>query len=307
VVERIAMEPVNDPALAMVMARRKAGTPTPDTALEFLKAFARVAFPNWRTLPDASIRTDFPAIDIVLPLGTGSERNNIELRMCLRSIERHVKDLRHIHIVGSIPDWVKPDEVLHVHPVDEIPMGSNPDARIAKKIEWAFQNIISAQNLMLWNDDYLLIRDIALRQIGFYHRGSLQNYIRSRPVKDRYTRAMMNSYEFLKAVMPNHNPMFYDIHVPMLYSRPLFLALSNIWAASALTKSGAVVKTVYANLAGVSGEPLPDCKMRGDWMTRITKEAKSRWVISYSDEALRNGFVKWMAARFPAPSRWESA
>src|SRR5690606_23881897 len=91
----------------------------------------------------------------------------------------------------------------------------------------------------------------------------------------------------------------YDIHVPMLLQRSKFSAAAAWWKrsqAAALT-----MKSVYGNLYCHAGVPLHDCKIGEHWRTRIDQVTADRWVLSYSDGALRAGFAEWMLARLPEP------
>ena len=56
-------------------------------------------------------------IDFLYVLGSGSEYNNLELRLSLRSIDKYAHNLGRVFIVGEKPDWIK--NVIHIPVKDE--------------------------------------------------------------------------------------------------------------------------------------------------------------------------------------------
>src|SRR5436190_6206687 len=53
-------------------------------------------------------------IDVLIPLGKGSRHDNLELKYCLRSIEKHLTGIKNVWIVGQKPGWIDYNLVVHV-------------------------------------------------------------------------------------------------------------------------------------------------------------------------------------------------
>lgn len=142
-------------------------------------------------------------LDILLPLGAGSRRDNFELRIALRSIERFATGWRKIWIVGVDPGFLAPSPKLELRTCEE--RGSNHESRIAGKLDWAFASLPIASHAIMWNDDYVLRAPVDLRTVDFYQRGGLIESAEQRRV-DRYARALFLTGRYLKACgFPAHH------------------------------------------------------------------------------------------------------
>jgi hypothetical protein len=237
-------------------------------------------------------------IDILLPLGPGSSHNNAELRFALRSIEAHAQGLRRIVIVGAIPAWLR--ETDRVLPVRLAEFKTNKASRISSKIEWAFQHLDLTPTVAFWNDDYVLTRSIDIRTIKDTYHGSL----RHPHAQTSWQRLLQHAASTLSAAgLPTRH---YDIHVPILLRRDLYLALADWWDRSRREAPGLVMKSVYGNhhCQGTSVVS-PDKKLGTTWRKRIDSVSRL-WLFSYGDDALKTGLANWLQHRFPTPSPAES-
>jgi hypothetical protein len=242
--------------------------------------------------------TDNGPIDILLPLGRGSRHANVELRMALRSIEAHAQGLRRIVIVGAIPAWLR--ETDRVLPVRLAEFKTNKASRISSKIEWAFQHLDLTPTVAFWNDDYVLTRSIDIRTIKDTYHGSL----RHPHAQTSWQRLLQHAASTLSAAgLPTRH---YDIHVPILLRRDLYLALADWWDRSRREAPGLVMKSVYGNhhCQGTSVVS-PDKKLGTTWRKRIDSVSRL-WLFSYGDDALKTGLANWLQHRFPTPSPAES-
>ena len=50
--------------------------------------------------------------DIIIPLGTGSRFDDIELKFALRSVEKHLSNVRDVYVIGNWPDWLRNSTVI---------------------------------------------------------------------------------------------------------------------------------------------------------------------------------------------------
>ncbi len=238
-----------------------------------------------------------PAVDILLPIGPGSRYGDFELRMSLRSIEKHARGLRRVVVVGRIPGWLRETDRVRIVPRDEF--RCNKASRISLKVLWAMEHLDLTDRVAFWNDDYLMLRDFDLRGTPSYYRGNLW-----RKGKDSWSQLLDHTGKVLSEA--GFTARHFDIHVPILLNRDRFVAMSPWWQRSSKDKLGLVMKSVYGNQV-CNGEAVTthDCKLKQDWQQRIGSAASRRWVLSYGDSALQAGLLEWIEKRFPSPCKAE--
>lgn len=226
-------------------------------------------------------------IDIIIPLGTGSRYNNIEVRMAIRSIEKYIKGYRKIIIIGpDIPKFLKENEKLQL--VKKREDKSNKQARVQTKIEWAFKNLDITEKCAYWNDDFLVLQPFDIRNMPYYTRGDLPLNRQNSGWKEckRRTALLLKSKN-----LPILN---YDIHVPIIFEKTKHLSISDAWYKR--SSETVLMRSYYGNnFVKENTISLRDIKLQHAWSGAIRNILKSkRWVISYGDGALRTGFGDWM-------------
>lgn len=262
--------------------------------------------PAWPAGGRPDPRPGEEAVDILLPLGTGSRSGNCELRFALRSIEAHASGFRRVVVVGEDPGFLADSDRLLLFKCPEAERG-NHESRIASKLARALASGVTTPHVAMWNDDYVLTAPVDLRRLAFHHKGSLPEPGSRKAQKahrDRYTRALVETGRALAAA--GRRSLNYDLHMPTLLQRDWFLALQPWWAASEATSYGYVVKSVYCNAAlEEPGEPDPDCKLKTFDGATIESKTASRWVFSYADGALEGGLHGWLNRRLNRKSCFE--
>ncbi len=240
-------------------------------------------------------------IDILIPLGKGSTHNNLELRYALRSIERYARGFARVVVAGEDPGFLNlGPRCVHI-PLPERQDG-NHESRIAQKLSAVLRTGRTSSHVAMWNDDYVLTKNVDVRVLPFYHKGTLR-VLRQRS-NDRYRRALHLTHVTLQSVnLPRLN---YDVHVPMLLQRDLFAWLQPWWDRSSQTGCGLVVKSVYANhVLPTQGHEVADCKLREFDGATIQDRIGGRFVFSYSDSALLGGLDRWLGIAYPNRSVFE--
>lgn len=242
---------------------------------------------------------DPAGIDLLIPLGSGSQFKDMELRYCLRSLERHASGVRRVVIVGQKPRWLS-NAATHV----PAPQFQAPkDARIALKVVFAFENGGLGDEVLFANDDYVFLKNFDARTVPDYQGGQLSNWIPKEGGLTRYQHTVKETEVALKlAKLPT---FYYDIHVPIRYRKDRFLALKPWWEMSRKNARGFVVKSVYANnqRKKIPGPKLVDFKMAK--YNPDTFQFPDRWVMSYGDGPLYDSFENELHKRFPEKSRFE--
>lgn len=238
-------------------------------------------------------------IDIVIPLGRGSQFKNLELRYCLRSLEKHARGVRRIVIVGEKPKYLSNQAVHFFCPHFEC----NKDARISLKVAWAFENCDLTEEVLFANDDFVFLKDFDAREVPYYQRGQLN----PEKLSTIYHRVLRETHdELAKAKKPTLN---YDLHHPIRFRRAEYLKLRPWWELSSKSKVGFAQKSIYSNLTlRKPGPRLDDCKFqtyKGE--TEALAKIEGRDVFSYGDQPLYESFELFLYKLFPQQSRFETA
>lgn len=244
-------------------------------------------------------------LDIVIPLGTGSKFRDAELVFALRSIERHAIGYRRVVVVGERPGFLYKSRFCEC--VRHGDVEGNKEYRIAAKFAWAFENISDlTPDIVMWNDDYVLMRKTDVRTVKPEHKGSLEEAAAVHS-SARYGSALSLTAQTLEKA--GLRSLHYDIHQPIIYNREKFLTLKDFWDISRDSFSGMVVKSIYANNALKDADPgkeVKDLKLNSFINpARLKRRVGNRWMFSYSDRALQRGLLAWLKREYPKPSKFE--
>lgn len=253
--------------------------------------------------------------DILIPLGQGSRHDNLELRYCLRSVEKHLKNVGNIFIVGEKPEWLT--NVVHI-PARDNPNNWERAHNIYKKImaginyevvhsvsfgEFRDPDEMLSENFLFMNDDHSLLTDFDAGEFPYYHRGEikLNNFSDNIPQRNQY----MNTVKELFTTLD------FGVHCPILYNKRAFKAAFapiNHWP-----EYGYEIKSIYGN-KWLSGSKLIECKdlkFHQPYNEPLMKESiykalEDRDWFSISDSCLKSGDMKEVLQElYPNKSKYE--
>jgi len=234
-------------------------------------------------------------IDVVIPLGNGSKYADMELRFALRGVQKHLKNYRHIFIVGSLPGWLQ--NVIHI-PCDD---PYQKEQNIMYKIYKACLDDRVSEDFFFMNDDHYLLQDVDAPTLPYYHKGNIYPHGIVR-AGEPYKTSLSNTYKILKEA--GHDDYHFDIHTPIVYNKIMFM---HAVAQYDWTVHGSlVIKSIYCNTLKIAGEFMNDCKIgirRG--RKSIEEMVKDRWVFSTGEYAINKDMRQFLLDRFPEPSRYE--
>lgn len=235
-------------------------------------------------------------IDILIPLGTGSTHDNFELRMCLRSIQKHLTGVGRVIIVGEKPVWIK--NIIYI-PCRDNPGLPEKDRNIYRKIIEGCKSI--ADNFLFLNDDHFLLTGYHAGEFPDYHSGVIDPFRHSDPSAKKQ---IENTVKLLGA-----DSLYYDIHCPIIYNKEKFIkTFENLpWPSY-----GYCLKSVYGNnnftyYRGINPFQVEDLKFR-EAMNKadIYKQLEKRKWFSIGDGALRSGDMKEVLEElYPDKSKYE--
>jgi hypothetical protein len=245
-------------------------------------------------------------MDIVIPLGTGSLFNNLELKYCLRSIEKYATNYS-IILVGSIPDWIKDNKLYIIRAND---MTNIPSQNIATKIAKYCHNFQVEKDFLLFNDDYILTKEFDVNDNNVYYHKELAYHInKSFGTENEYIEYLMNTYKYL---VDNKCPTYnYDIHYPSKMNTQLFKILyeSIEWQKKMLVKS-----TYFNRFKSVPLREIVDVKINKPVSKiELLSLIKNTNCFSYGDNGLDGNklnldsttLIDYLEDNFPYKSKFE--
>jgi hypothetical protein len=224
---------------------------------------------------------------VVYPLGNGSVLKNFELRMSLRSIEKHLSGYTDVWIIGEKPDWIQ--NINHIPFIDHMERPS--DYNIMKKISCACEQPEVTESFLMFNDDHFLLSPFRSQTFPYYYYSTLQAHIKKRGM-DAYGKRMNNSLQhLLKNDLPTKH---FDIHTPIIYNKDLFL--KNVTALDWNIPHAYVIKSLYANSLRIEGEEIPDNKV---------SQPPQRGKIFSTYPHIKASITRFLVEQFPKMSKYE--
>lgn len=231
-------------------------------------------------------------IDILIPLGLGSCQNDLELKYCLRSVEKHLTGVGNVFIVGEKPGFLK--NVCHI-PCEDSHGIRQKDHNIYRKIIKGCGSV--SDNFLFLNDDHFLLTGFEASKFPYLHRGpvDLDNYIGNPPQRIKMANTI-NHFDG-SAVYD------FDIHCPVVMNKVNFCALpEGVWP-----EYGYGIKSLYCNIYATDSLYSPDLKFREALNKEIIYKAlEGRQWFSTGDDCLRSGAMKLVLQElYPDKSKYE--
>lgn len=166
---------------------------------------------------------------VMIPLLSKSENNYIELRYCLRGIEKHVKPDK-VVIVGGLPGWAK--NIEHIPFTDD------------KNIEWKERNIYNKICKAFQHyDEFLFINDdhFLLSPFNYLHnKGNMFERKKTYAQFSSYGYTLQNTLNTFGNTIND-----FDTHCPIIYEKQKFERLKQLdWSKT----FGYAIKTSYVYL-----------------------------------------------------------
>lgn len=237
-------------------------------------------------------------MDVVYPLGTGSHHNNLELLYSLRALDAYVTDVDRVIIVGADPGWLKNVVILPFkdgHACKE--------ANIMLKVKHACTALQDlTQRFLHVHDDHFCLGPVAAGDVPYWHGRPLRQLANALRPGSHYRASLENTETALW--LRNLPVLNYDLHLPIVYDKHRFVEINERFDWN--TRHGFVVKSLYANAAGVAGEPFTDLKLEDrPAMDELVRRLKGRPWWSVSTPSLGPTLKALLAALYPAPSKYE--
>lgn len=225
-------------------------------------------------------------------IGNGSLSNNEELCYSLRTVERHLKDVSEIVVVGERIDLLS-DKVKHFY-IEEAK--GNKEYRIAMKIMTACEKGYISGDFALMNDDFFFTRQFDWSK----------NYAKPELTSNGslyYRRALNNTRQYLSRF--GLSTYHFDVHTPILYNSEKFKALKPHFEQSGTLPDGMVVKSLYANIYGLKPTFYDDCKITRLQTLADFEKIETPPVISCTNNGWNRGIRDYFKKQYPNKSIYE--
>lgn len=184
-------------------------------------------------------------VDVVIPLTHDITGNFEELRYCLRSIDKNVKDVGTVYILGPYkPLWLTN---VTFHYMGD-PHKYNKDANIINKVLTAAE-LFNLGNFLFWSDDQVIIQEAYLNNMPpVYNSRPAEAF--NVPDGNRWHRRVFNTFEYLNTlgIDLKHN---YESHVPQRYNGKVLLDVMKDVKYTGIP--GYTINTLFMGLLGVQG------------------------------------------------------
>jgi hypothetical protein len=239
-------------------------------------------------------------VDIMIPLGSGSKHADIELKYCLRSIEKYLFKYRDVYIVGQLPAWPI-QNIIHIPAEDN----NQKEVNIKNKILAACAEKKLTEHFLFMNDDHFFLHNTVASEYPYYHKGTLTDSLSRRIEKgwtEGYYLTLQNTCRALqKEQLPINN---FDIHTPVLYHKLDFVTIAKRYNWD--VEMSLAIKSIYCNSKKINGQRLYDCRInKALTLQEITAKFGNRNVFSVGDDGLSETMIQFLDNRFPTKSRYE--
>ena len=243
------------------------------------------------------------AMDVVYVLGNGSKWRDNEIRFSLRSIERNLRNVGNVIIVGERPEFLQ--NVIHVQAKDIFEPGLNADGNIITKVLAACKFEGLSDNFLFINDDHLVLQDINIADVPSLHKGDMTTF------KEKYWKLnfwrgrLKRTMEILKT--KGYTTLHFDCHTPILFNKNKFPEVVKQFDYQ--DGIGYTMKSLYGNNEyAADGILLTDQKktiFKHYTLEQIEDRLKGIQFMSFNDVGLNQSLKLWLIENFSSKSKYE--
>lgn len=242
-------------------------------------------------------------IDVVYVLGTGSNWQNNELRLSIRSVAENLKDMGSVFVVGEDPGFLK--YVTHVYYPDDFE-NNNADANIINKLLHICELGKLSENFLVMADDSFILSPVKAANIPHYTKGDLKNF-NQRPGYfnvNIWRQRLGRTKDIL--IMNKLSTWHFDCHLPFIVNKKKFVEIFKRFDYASFI--GYTWKSIYGNAAMVHPELLKS--MDYSIFLKYTDQELQRRLshfpfMSVNDGGLTENVKAWLQNRFPNPCKFE--
>lgn len=240
--------------------------------------------------------------DVIIPLGEGSRSNDDELRILLRSLERHALDLGRVYVVtDNPPAWLDADAAVVVPCADR--HEHNKDANLIDKTLTVIRRY-GLRSFCWAADDNVLLQDMRLADIPVtVNRRRREDY----SLGTTWQRRVLHTFDWAasRGVKLEHS---HEAHCPQHFADAQAI-LDGMKGVDYATLPGLTIMTAFRVVAGEADKATA---MQQDikFTVEVPYDAAAglpgdKMFLGYNDTGFFSGLRETLFERFPAPSRFE--
>ena len=186
-------------------------------------------------------------MDVVYILGNGSQCENEELRLSLRSLEANCKFDRVI-IVGEHPSFL---ENVSWVPFKE---KGNPRVNHLEKVNEVIEAVPDlSENFVLMYDDIFFIKSVDFENYPNYYKGQLEKCTNG---NNLFNKCLGDTKAYLESIgATTYN---FSVHTPVIYNKTLWKQID--WSPVYEAPEGLSPRCIYGNLKCKNPVKCEDCK-----------------------------------------------
>jgi len=241
-------------------------------------------------------------VDLVYVLGSGSIWNNNELRFSLRSVQKNLRGVRKVYIVGEDPGFLT-GEAIHIPHPD--PLRRNADGNMALKILRACEERGLTDDFLFMNDDFIINQPMVAGEIPWMHKGDMKGRSEKFWKAQFYHYRLRRTYDVLSGrFLPT---IQYDYHAPMLMNKHRF---PKVMAQFNFTEDiGYTFRSLYGNCLELPAIPVKGNKItiyRYYTFQQIQQRVENIPFVGYNDQGLNRSLKWWLMDNFSEKSKYEN-
>ena len=243
---------------------------------------------------------------IYIPYKT-TECGHNEIRITLRSIEKYVKNIRNLYIIGEDYGFYS-DKVKLINDdfdVSNIKYPVVPVKSIYKFLRDNFDEL--TDDISIINDNCCFIDTVDLDTFPNYWKYPLENC--GPYTNKKYENMEIDTY-FASKLLAEGRYMNYETVFPLTINKEQLLNSEiNVNYVISQSRNGILFKSYIMNLFDAGNEERPDDKQWGlDSIIRIKEmyRLKSIPVIGMSPQVWSNGAFQFLVSEFPVRSNYEN-
>lgn len=243
-------------------------------------------------------------IDLVYILGKGSLWDNNEIRISLRSVEKNLKGVRNIYVIGENPGFFS-DRIIHIYHPDPL-SGQNADGNMTLKILRACQIAELSDDFLFMNDDFIIHKPMVACEIPWFFKQDMKYRPGTFWNNHLYRSRLRRTFDIL--VEREKPTLQYDYHAPMLMNKNEFPRVMEQFDYQ--NDIGYTFRSLYGNCLELPAIPISGHKVTiYDFytLTQIEKRVKNVAFVGYNDRGLNNSLKWWMIDSFPKKSKYEKS
>lgn len=230
-------------------------------------------------------------MDIVYTLKPDPRSRNKQLIYSLRSVEKYLRGYGRVFVIGIDPGL---KDVTYIPATDF----ESPAVNIKNKLLIACNELDISDDFLYMADDYYFLKEQNIQEHPTYCSGLL--YDLARIQKTAYKQYVLRTASVL------NGGVNFNVHAPIPYNKEKLIAAVNKvdWSVDGL---GYLVKSLYANLSGITGTPLADLKIgREIPVEEMKAKLVNRPVFSTGKEWECKGISVLLSQLYPEKSKFES-